>query len=325
MSSETSGDNATNSYDDPIFKNVDATYIIHLEGNGRLEHIKEQLSRFHPSKIVYILFNKGYKKCKKDPRITIPQLDIVDAFYQCFKHAHRKNYENILILEDDFIFDEKILDPQHSRRIDEFVLEKNKREENFVYYLGAVSYLQTAFGEYHNRLFLSSGAQSCIYPKAFMKYMLENVKQERITDWDIYLNFNYVRYKYYTSLCYQTSPETENGKNFRDDLYTGEVLKYIAKILSLETQPQPGFDIMESTSKFMFWFMMITFILLMYLFFNTISLLYMVFTGKIKNRMIKKYSTYILLILLLMFILYPLVAIGIFFLSIHIQKLFYTF
>ena len=29
--------------------NLDATYIIHLEGNGREQHIKNQLEEYHPT------------------------------------------------------------------------------------------------------------------------------------------------------------------------------------------------------------------------------------------------------------------------------------
>lgn len=50
---------------------VDATYILHLEDNGRLESIKKQLNQCHPTNIVYIVFDKGYKKCKNNlKRIT---------------------------------------------------------------------------------------------------------------------------------------------------------------------------------------------------------------------------------------------------------------
>ena len=41
---------------------VDATYVIHLENNGRLNSIKYQLTKYQPTKIVYIVFNKGFKK-----------------------------------------------------------------------------------------------------------------------------------------------------------------------------------------------------------------------------------------------------------------------
>ena len=39
---------------------VDATYIIHLEGNGRYDDIMNQLKIYHPTKEVYIVFNKGF-------------------------------------------------------------------------------------------------------------------------------------------------------------------------------------------------------------------------------------------------------------------------
>jgi hypothetical protein len=87
---------------------IDATYIIHLEGNGRYEDILKQLELYQPTKIVYIVFNKGYTKCQKDENIVLPAHDLVDAFLQIFKDAKHKNYDNILILEDDFIFSEKI-------------------------------------------------------------------------------------------------------------------------------------------------------------------------------------------------------------------------
>ena len=38
---------------------IDATYVIHLENNGRYDTILKQLNNTIPTKIVYILFNKG--------------------------------------------------------------------------------------------------------------------------------------------------------------------------------------------------------------------------------------------------------------------------
>ena len=52
-------------FNDWLFENVDATYILHLEGNGRLDHIHDQLKTYHPTKKVYLVYNKGYKKCHK--------------------------------------------------------------------------------------------------------------------------------------------------------------------------------------------------------------------------------------------------------------------
>jgi hypothetical protein len=43
-------------------ESVDATYIIHLKDNGRIDHIYEQLTMYHPTKVVYIVYNLGFKK-----------------------------------------------------------------------------------------------------------------------------------------------------------------------------------------------------------------------------------------------------------------------
>ena len=45
-------------------KSVDATYILHLEGNGRYDDIIKQINMYPTTQNVYILMNPGFKKCK---------------------------------------------------------------------------------------------------------------------------------------------------------------------------------------------------------------------------------------------------------------------
>jgi hypothetical protein len=45
-------ENSSGFFDDSI----DATYVIHLEGNGRLESMKKQLKKYIPSNFVIIMF-----------------------------------------------------------------------------------------------------------------------------------------------------------------------------------------------------------------------------------------------------------------------------
>ena len=100
----------------------DITYIVHLEGNGRLENIYNQLSTYQPTKKVIILFNKGYKKCNKKLKEYIPRYDLIDCYITVFNHA--KNYNNILILEDNFIFSDKILDNNITNDINIFIFSR---------------------------------------------------------------------------------------------------------------------------------------------------------------------------------------------------------
>ena len=118
-------------YDDPIFNHVDATYIINLENNGRITDIEEQLSKYHPTRDVFIVFNKGYKKCNKDEKINSTALDIIDTNKNILLHSIENEYDTILILEDDFQFSEKINEKQHKLNVDEFINE-NKNDE-FLY------------------------------------------------------------------------------------------------------------------------------------------------------------------------------------------------
>ncbi len=196
------------SYEEYKFDNaildVDATYIIHLEGNGKYESIIDQLNKYPISKKVYIVLNKGYKKCKKDPSITKPPLDLIDAYLEIFHHA--KDKKNILILEDDFIFDNKILDPFHQNNINHFI-----KNLNDIYYIGVLPYILLPYDYYNYRNLLSTGTHSVIYSKKFR----DKVKDEKINDWDIYLR-SQCCYVYYTPLCYQLFTDTENSKCWGD-------------------------------------------------------------------------------------------------------------
>ena len=47
-------------------KSIDATYIITMEHSiERHKNITNQLKKLQPTKLVYIVFNKGFRKCDK--------------------------------------------------------------------------------------------------------------------------------------------------------------------------------------------------------------------------------------------------------------------
>lgn len=238
---------------------VDATYIIHLEGNGRYEEIQKQLHKFHPTNVVYIVFNKGFKNCKKMEDIDKSSLDLIDAFLQTFKHAKKQNYKNILVLEDDFMFDDKIKEKQHKENICNFL--KSHEDEDFMYFLGCLPWIQLPYNYYHNRNLLSTGTHSCIYSKKFRQRLL-NINQTDITDWDFYNTFALNRYAYYAPLCYQLFPDTENSNNWCSK-YTFIICKFVRTIFNvfkLDIYAQPGYNIFYIVSKL--WFFIFLFIIL---------------------------------------------------------------
>jgi hypothetical protein len=189
---------------------VDATYIINLEGNGRLQNIYNQLNQYQPTKKIYIFFNKGYKNCNKKLYKNTPSYDLIDTYINIFKDAKSQNYKNILILEDDFIFDEKILNIENTNEICNFIQNK---DEEYVYILGCVPFVQIPSISYNRNVLLKMGTHACIYTEKMMEKIL-NTKQSIISDWDVYMNFNLKQYMFYEPLCYQLFPQTENRKEW---------------------------------------------------------------------------------------------------------------
>ena len=224
-------------YNDPLFKSIDATYIIHLEGNGRYNDIEEQLKVYHPTKIVYILFNKGYKKCEKEG-ISAPAKDLIHAYKYILENA--KQYNAVLILEDDFMFNPEVKD--HAHNIDHFV----ENHTHFVYRLGCIPTIQIPYNSYTN-IGLASGTHATIYSKD----MRNNLLKDDMQDWDVAL-VKYINYIYYKPICYQLFPVTENQKHWGESnfitMLCGKTLILLVQILSLDTRVEPGYSIMYSVS-----------------------------------------------------------------------------
>jgi hypothetical protein len=250
-------------YSDGFFSSsIDATYIIHLEGNGRLPEIQKQLEEYHPTNTVYIVYNKGYKKCKKQDYITNTARDLVDANLQIFKHAELHGYGNILVLEDDFIFSDKIKDKKHQENVLRF-LNKNK-DRPFMYFLGCVPRCLIPY-DYYNYKGLFLAMHSVIFSRAQRNNILKD-DQSLIKDWDGYNFFSNCnnKYVYYLPLCYQLFPETENSKLWGEEY--GFIIKYFFVLnnmlpnFGVDKRPEPYFSIVYIYAKFLFFILIIFFL-----------------------------------------------------------------
>ena len=230
-------------FNDPLFNETDATYIIHLENNGRYKNIEKELKKYHPTNIVHILFNKGYKKCEK-LGINTPPIDLIDAYTYVMNHATR--YKTILILEDDFIFNTNI--KQHANNIDTFV----KSHTHFLYRIGCLPAVQIPYN-INNYLGICVGAHSIFYSKSMRDKLLSDIKNTQIDDWDVHLCFNTISYIYYSPLCYQLLPAACNQKHWGIHntimFFLSKILVVFLQLLNLDTQPEPGYSILYVLSK----------------------------------------------------------------------------
>jgi hypothetical protein len=236
--------------------NIDATYVIHLENNGRLNSVRRQLNEFRPTKEVFILHNKGYKKCKKEEYIDKPPLDLIDAFWHIFKDAQKKDYKHILILEDDFIFNDKIKDKIVQQHIMNFV--NNTKYD--VYSLGLLPFLQSAYNNTTSICLLGGGMHSVIYSRECIDKVLQDDKRS-IKDWDIYIATKFTKYMYNEPLCYQLFPETENQKHWGNDIGV-KTQKYAINKLKLDVNVEPGYSTMYMVSRGLYSLCIIVIVLL---------------------------------------------------------------
>jgi len=273
-------------YNDGLLsKSVDATYIIHLEGNGRYKSITNQIKKYHITNIIYILFNKGYKKCKKDDKVKCPPTDLLNANIKIFEHAKMNNYNNILVLEDDFILNDKIKDSFHINNINKFLLDhKNKK---IIYALGTVPVIQSPYDFYTVRIHFYTCAHALIFSSKLYNELIIDYNNNNINMiHDSYLSLKYIfnSYMYYLPLCYQLWPETDNSKywvenSFSDSQKMAPLNKYFANLstnnlkkiknlIGLDKQPEPGFTIIYTISKII---SLLIFILLIYLIYRIVK------------------------------------------------------
>ena len=217
---------------------IDATYIVHLENNGRLDSVKAQLNKFRPTKDVYILHNEGYRTCEKEEYINKPALDLVDAFLYIFKDAQEKDYKHVLILEDDFIFNDRIRDKTVQKNIMNFI--SNRKYD--IYALGRVPYLQKAYDNNTSISLYGGATHAMIYSRNCIDKTLQTDRKS-IEDWDYFTGQTFRIYMYNEPLCYQLFPETENQK------YWGNNVVKIIKLLKLDVQVEPGYSIAYIMSR----------------------------------------------------------------------------
>lgn len=194
-------------------KSIDATYIIYLLNNGRYNNIIKQLYNISLTKENYILINKGYKKCKKILNEQKPNADLVDCYLTIFNHAKEKNYDNILILEDDFLLDINIKNQYHIDNINNFLL-KNKNKD-IVYSFGVLPFIIFPYDLYNYKTLFSSGTHAMIYSKQFRNKTLL-IDYSKINDWEVFTHSYTNKIIYNIPLCYQLFPITENSKAWKD-------------------------------------------------------------------------------------------------------------
>ena len=261
-------------------KSVDATYIIHKLGNGRLDQVRKQLQLYQPTQTIYLVQTPGWKEKnakKKNKHICDTARDIVDNNIHVFRHAKKHNYANILILEDDFFFKDTVLDVSVNGEINAFL--KKNQDTVMCYTVGCIPFISApcfdvinfpVFWERkgertakRNRILgfplhyytAFATTHCCIYTRPYRDKLLTkgDTYLKAIKDWDNEIIFGTM---YHEPLCYQLFPETENqngwGKSGALIHIAISFAKQLIKIIQLDKKPEPGYMITYLFSKLLF-------------------------------------------------------------------------
>jgi hypothetical protein len=186
---------------------IDATYILHLDGNGREPSIRNQLVQFRPTRRVYLVRSQGYKKCTPDPWIHSATQDLTATNCFAFQHALKNGYDKVLVLEDDFQFVDRVLDPAVRASVARF-LGTLQGGSVAKYALGSYPFMITHCSwdlEHYYGVYVQSHA--IVYTRGFMKSILAANPEQLplLFDWNGMAN-----YLYGEPLCYQLLSQTEN-------------------------------------------------------------------------------------------------------------------
>ena len=201
---------------------IDITYILIMENSKREKNMYKELNLFKPTSKVKIQYNKGFKKCKKNLYKQQTNWDLMDATYNVMLDAKNNDYKNILILEEDFIVNNKEINKlKNITNIQNFI-KNNKKVD--IYLLGnfipsinitlnthlKCSHCKIPCGGTQGYIATNIGIKKFINLYDSENYkLLKNMSNNGDIDW--MFNDNYFKTYYYNKpLIIQPLEETEN-------------------------------------------------------------------------------------------------------------------
>lgn len=233
---------------------VDVTYIITINNT---EKVINKLKLFTPTSKIIIVKNNTYKYCNKILYQQDPHHDLTNANINIIYHSIQNNYNNIMVLEDDFEFDLnkiKTCSTNHVYNIKTFF--DKKKDESFIYNLGPLPILfqPLLIDKYHYRAIKLLSTHSLLYNrnaqhKIFDFMIHHNFQYKYSKYYDIFLTTFYTNYFYYTPLCYQTDENHKKDKFYSVNFYTklidfNETISHFhTKLVNLNIIPKNRYEL----------------------------------------------------------------------------------
>ena len=138
---------------DPIFREIKHTFLLTMVGSPRRSQYMEQLKKYPLTETVVIVYNSGYKACKKDG-IYSPGQDLWHANKNVSKMI---SDEPVIILEDDVEFLPVIREVASD--VEDFVIGYRGP---LCYRMGCIPFFSIPEAD-HLRIFLGADTHGCIF------------------------------------------------------------------------------------------------------------------------------------------------------------------
>lgn len=220
-----------------LFDNyIDVVYILTMENSTRKESYMEQIKKYNPHTTIIIQYNIGFKNTKKQLYKQDTVNDLNDAYYHAFIHAKSNNYTNILILEDDFFFDN--INKNDIHEIGMFI----NNNDYHIYNLGCGFNISFPHTIKHHMSIISSCSHAIIYNIKYIDFFIKiyNTGFDMMCD-NIWNKLDILKFKYYKPICFQIFPITENIKNWPFSKFA----IWFINLVKLNKTHKPGFTILN--------------------------------------------------------------------------------
>ncbi len=187
---------------------VDAVFILLMENSPREKNVLAQLQKYKLHSNVIIQYNLGFKNCSKILKKQQSNFDLLDANFEVFEKSQELKYNNILVLEDDFIVTSNIFKTKYLNSLKKIV---NKDYFNLIS-LGSIYLISTKYDKHIDNPLLLTGSHAIIYNQKYFNNFI-NKYYYYFTQADEFLQ---IKDKYVTNipLIVQPYPETENKSNW---------------------------------------------------------------------------------------------------------------
>lgn len=217
---------------------IDMCYILTMENSDRMPKFMKQLDKYNLLSKCTIQVNKGYKDCKKHLYKQSSIQDLNESYYKVFQNAKENNYKNIMVLEDDFFFED--LNENIAESIGTFIANNYYH----IYNLGPLGHISIPSFDVHHKSIVLTTAHGVIYSNHYVDYYINNYLDAMKYNPDLYWNkAEIIKYKYYKPLCFQTFPNKSSQDHWEIPKWFLNIAVFGIKLVELDVKHQPGFAI----------------------------------------------------------------------------------